>query len=178
MASRNSAAATATDGSDAAADAPKSARTVKGQDAAITIGAVRVGLSEDEKRAAGIDGSADAGPHDDSPEANRSVAAGGSIDTYAGMPGSTHDNIVGESTPLVLGQAPQAPTYPMTGSKNAGEKFDPNVVNGMHRSPVVRGVDVEPGRGEAGQRTVGQTHAELKAEDAQADTVEGAATTS
>jgi hypothetical protein len=178
-------------------DAPvakaKSVRTTKGQDPAIVNGAsvrTAVGMTEDEKRAAGIDAGSEAGPHDYSAAAQplQAAAQGSVLDTYAGMPGAQHGNVVGETTPLVVGQAPVASASPMRGSANVGEKVLPDFPNTIHTSPVVRGVTIDPrndpahpehdqadpahpdygkaGQFHQGQRTVAPTYADLKAKAA------------
>ena len=171
---------------------PNQTKTVKGQDTAIVNGAsIRtVGMTEDEKRAAGTDAGSEAGEHDFSPEASPLAAqtAGGVLGTYAGMPGAEHANMRGETTPLVVGQAPTAPASPIRGSGNVGEKVLPDFPNMIHTSPVVRGVELDPkndpthadfgsadrthpdygkaSQFHAGRRTVAPTYAELKTEAA------------
>lgn len=136
---------------------PVARTTAKRQDDVIMRGheAVNGGLTEDQKREAGIDASQGAGPHDPSPEANRGTG-GGLYDTYAGNPQVEHPNLAGPTTPLVLGQAPAAPVVPMQGSRNVGEQVDMGLPNAINQSPVVRGVD------EDGSRTEAPTFEDLK----------------
>lgn len=129
------------------------------------VSAVVIG-SEDERRAKGTDASSaeGAGEHDDSPEANKltalSATGGGTLDAYAGMPAGEHPNLVGEAFPLVVGQAPVGRAAPLTGSKNIGEKFHPEIPNAINQSPVVRGVEDT----KTGKRTEVKDFADLKAD--------------
>lgn len=148
----------------------RSAASAAGSDPAISdvqrgISAVVIG-SEDERRANGTDASTaeGAGEHDDSPEANKaqaiSVTNGGTLDAYAGMPAGKHPNLVGEAFPLVVGQAPVGRAAPLTGSKNIGEEFHPEIPNAINQSPLVRGVE-DP---KTGKRTEAPDFADLKAD--------------
>ena len=100
-------------------------------------------MTEDQKRAAGVDASQGAETHSFDPEDNKGSGDGTVLDTYAGMPVGEHPNASGESGtngPLVLGQAPSAAARPVKGAKGVGEQFDPGVPNQINQSPVVRGV--------------------------------------
>ncbi len=126
---------------------PKTPAT-KPQDKAIsdtTRGLAEVAvLTEDQKRAAGIDAGADAEPHSYAPEDNAGSGEGTVLDSYAGAPVAEHANASGEAGtngPLAVGMAPQASARPVRGSQNGryGEKFDPEVPNAIMQSPVIRG---------------------------------------
>jgi hypothetical protein len=157
-------------------------------DPATNVGYVQgAGLTEDQKRAAGVDASADAGPHSDAPEDNAGSGTGTVLDTYA--PGMTveHANVSGPTTDLVVGQVPVVPAWPMRGSRASNERYNPNIPNAINRSPVIRGVSMDarndpahpdhksadpkhpdygyPAAQHAGIRTVGKTYEELELEN-------------
>lgn len=101
--------------------------------------------TEDQKRALGLDASQGAGEHDPSPEANRGGGSeGGLYDTYA-KGRVEHPNVVGETAPLALGQAPVVSAVPARGSRNENEQVDMDLPNAINQSPVMRGIDEKTG---------------------------------
>lgn len=126
----------------------KAAAQTKSEDAAtgdVKRGLVttNVAMTEDQKRAAGVDASQGAEVHSFDPEDNKGSGTGTVFDTYAGMPTGEHPNVSGDTGtngPLAVGQAPVAAARPVRGSKGVGEQFNPAVPNQIMQSPVVRGV--------------------------------------
>ena len=100
-------------------------------------------MTEDQRRASGIDAGSDAGPHSFAPEDNK-TNGGTVLDTYAGMPVGEHPNASGEAGtngPLTVGQAPTAAARPVRGAKGVGEQFNPGIPNQIMQSPVIRSVN-------------------------------------